>query len=240
MIVYPAIDLRGGKVVRLRKGDPAQQLTFSGDPLATAKQWIDQGAAWIHMVNLDGAFDNVNQNGKILEAVAKLDVKVQFGGGLRDMNALRKAIDSGASRLVLGTLAVKNPESMAQAVDYFGAQAICVALDVKDGKVATHGWTRLSEHSPLAWGRFMRRQGIKHALYTDVSRDGSLAGVNIDDTIALAHQTGLQIIASGGLSQLAQIEQLAQSQAVAGAVIGMALYQNKISLGAALRAARGE
>ncbi len=238
MIVYPAIDLRAGKVVRLRKGDPARQQTFSDDPLATAKQWIDQGAAWIHMVNLDGAFDNVNQNGKILEAVAKLDVKVQFGGGLRDLDALRKASDSGASRMVIGTLAVKDPEAIAQAVDRFGAEAVCVALDAKDGKVATHGWTRLSEHSPLAWGRFMRQQGIKHALYTDVSRDGGLAGVNIDDTIALGHQTGLKIIASGGLSQLAQIEQLAKSQVVAGAVIGMALYQNKISLGAALRAAR--
>lgn len=239
MIVYPAIDLRAGKVVRLRKGDPAQQLTFSGDPLSTAKQWIDQGAAWIHMVNLDGAFDNVNQNGKILEAVAKLDVKVQFGGGLRDLDALRKASDSGADRMVIGTLAIKNPEIIAQAVERFGAEAICVALDVKDGKVATHGWTQLSEHSPLAWGRFMRRQGIKHALYTDVRRDGSLAGVNIDDTIALGQQTGLKIIASGGLSQLTQIEELAKSQVVAGAVIGMALYQNKISLSAALQAARG-
>ena len=239
MIVYPAIDLRAGKVVRLRQGDPAQQQTFSDDPLATAQRWIDQGAAWIHMVNLDGAFDNVNQNGKILQAVAKLDVKVQFGGGLRGMNDLRKASDSGASRIVLGTLAINNPEIIPQAVGRFGAEAICVALDAKNGKVATHGWTRLSEHSPLTWGQSIRQQGITHALYTDVSRDGGLAGVNIDDTIALAQQTGLQIIASGGLSQLTQIEELKKSQVIAGAVIGMALYQNKFSLSAALQAARG-
>ena len=240
MIVYPAIDLRDGKVVRLRTGDPAQQTTFSGDPLSTAKQWIDQGTAWIHMVNLDGAFDAVNQNSKILEAVAKLEVKVQFGGGLRDLDTLQNARDSGASRLVIGTLAVKNPQAVPLTVERFGAEAICVALDAKDGKVATHGWMELSRHGPLAWGRFMRRQGVEHALYTDISRDGNMRGVNIDDTIALGEQTGLKVIASGGVSSLAQIEELAKSRAVAGAVIGMALYQNKISLGAALRAAKGE
>ena len=238
MIIYPAIDLRDGKVVRLRAGDPEHQLTFSDDPLSTAKQWMDQGAEWIHMVNLDGALDTANQNGKILEAIAKLDIKVQFGGGLRDLAALQNASDSGASRLVLGTLAVKNPDAIAEAVERFGSEAICIALDAKDGKVATHGWRQLSEHSPLEWGQFIHKQGVKHALYTDVARDGGLAGVNIDDTIALGRHTGLKVIASGGVSRLSEIERLAKSQAVAGAVIGMALYQNKISLRAALMAAK--
>ncbi len=240
MIIYPAIDLRDGKVVRLREGDPRRQQTFSDDPLSTAKQWIDQGAEWIHMVSLDGAFDAANQNSKILEAVAKLDVKVQFGGGLRDLDALQNAIDSGASRLVLGTLAVRNPEAAAEAVGRFGADAVCVALDAKNGKVATHGWTQLSPYSPLEFGQFIRRQGVEHALYTDVQRDGGLAGANIDDTIALGRQTGLKVIASGGVSRLSEIERLAKSKVVAGAVIGMALYQNKLSLRAALRAAKGE
>ena len=240
MIIYPAIDLRDGKVVRLRAGDPQRQQTFSDDPLSVAKQWIDQGAEWIHMVNLDGAFDTANQNGKILEAAAKLDVKVQFGGGLRDLAALQNASDSGASRLVVGTLAVKNPDVIAEAVERFGSEAVCIALDAKDGKVATHGWTELSQHSPLEWGRFIRRQGVDHALYTDVKRDGSMAGVNIDDTIALGRHTGLKVIASGGVGQLSEIERLAKSKAVAGAVIGMALYQNKISLRAALLAAQGK
>lgn len=240
MIIYPAIDLRDGKVVRLRAGDPHRQQTFSDDPLATAKQWIDQGAEWIHMVSLDGALDTANQNSKILEAVAKLDVKAQFGGGLRDLDALQSAVDSGASRVVLGTLAVRNPEAAAEAVERFGAEAVCVALDAKNGKVATHGWTQLSSHSPLEFGQFIRRQGVEHALYTDVQRDGGLAGANIDDTIALGRQTGLKVIASGGVSRLAEIERLAKSKVVAGAVIGMALYQNKISLRAALRAAKGE
>jgi len=238
MIIYPAIDLRDGKVVRLRAGDPKHQLTFSDDPLSTAKQWMDQGAAWIHMVNLDGAFDTANQNGKILEAIAKLDIKVQFGGGLRDLAALQNASDSGASRLVLGTLAVKNPDVIAEAVERFGSEAVCIALDAKNGKVATHGWQQLSEHSPMEWGQFIRKQGVEHALYTDVARDGSMTGVNIDDTIALGRGTGLKVIASGGVSRLSEIERLAKSKVVAGAVIGMALYQNKISLSVALMAAK--
>ncbi len=240
MILYPAIDLRGGKVVRLREGDPQRQSVFSDDPLATAKAWLDQGAAWLHIVNLDGAFEQANETLRILEKIAKLNVNVQFGGGLRDLTALRQARDAGAARLVIGTLAVKDPGAAAQAIDAFGAEAICIALDARDGKVATHGWTELSAHSPVELGGWLRRQGARHALYTDVKRDGGLRGVNIAATVALAEQTGLQVIASGGLSQLAEIRQLAGSGAVAGAVIGMALYQNKFTLSAALKAARSE
>ncbi len=239
MIIYPAIDLRGGKVVRLREGDPRRQSIFSDDPLATAQSWIDQGADWIHMVNLDGAFATANQNLKVLEKIAALDVQLQFGGGLRDMGALQCARDAGASRLVIGTLAVREPAVVSEAVARFGSEAICVALDAKDGKVATHGWTELSDYSPIALGRQLRANGAVHALYTDVKRDGGLQGVNISDTIALGQGTGLQVIASGGVSQLSQIEELTRSGSVAGAVIGMALYQNAFSLTEALEAAKG-
>lgn len=238
MIIYPAIDLRGGKVVRLREGDPDHQITFSDDPVATAQQWIDDGAEWIHMVNLDGAFAAANDNSRILESVAKLGVKVQFGGGLRDMDALQNAIDLGASRVVIGTLAIKNPDAVGEAVEKFGVEAVCVALDAKDGKVTTHGWTELSEHTPIEFGRLIAKKGVKHALYTDVKRDGSLIGVNVHDTIALGRNTGLQVIASGGVSRMSEIEQLAKSKVVSGAIIGMALYQNKITLGEALLAAK--
>lgn len=240
MIIYPAIDLRRGQVVRLKEGDPSHQVTFSDDPVATAKQWIDEGAEWIHMVNLDGAFASVNDNSKILEAVAKLNVKVQFGGGLRDMDALQHAIDLGASRVVIGTLAVQNPEAVAEAVQKFGVEAVCVALDAKDGKVTTHGWTELSEHTPIEMGRLLTKKGVKYALYTDVKRDGSLIGVNIHDTIALGRNTGLSVIASGGVAHMTEIEQLAKSKVVSGAIIGMALYQNKITLNEALLAAKVE
>lgn len=240
MIIYPAIDLRGGQVVRLREGDPKRQTIFSDDPVATAQAWIDQGAAWIHMVNLDGAFDSDSENLRILEKVAQLDVRVQYTGGLRNMAALSQAWDTGASRLVIGTLAVRDPASVAEAVAQFGAEAMCVALDSKDGKVVTHGWTESSAHTPVEMGAWLYKLGARHALYTDVRRDGGLSGANIEDTVGLARATGLQVIASGGLSHLAEIEELARSGLVSGAIIGMALYQKRFTLREALKAARGE
>ena len=239
MIIYPAIDLHDGKVVRLREGDLSQETVFSEDPAATAQSWIDQGAEWIHMVNLDGAFNAANDNIRVLETVAKLDVKLQFGGGLRDLGALGDALDAGASRVVMGTLAVKQPDKVAKAVARFGADAVCVALDARDGKVTTHGWTELSTESPVEFGKWMFTNGVRHALYTDVKRDGMLSGANIEDTIGLARETGLGVIASGGVSRAGEIERLASSGVVAGAIIGMALYQQKLSLGDALRAAKG-
>lgn len=239
MIIYPAIDLRGGKVVRLQEGDPARQQTFSDDPLATAKRWLDQGASWLHLVNLDGAFDQANENLRILEKIARLDICIQFGGGLRDLAALRNARDAGADRLVIGTMTVRDPESALAAVQEFGADAICMALDARDGKVATHGWTEISQHNPLVLGRWLQERGARHALYTDVARDGGLRGVNTADTIALAQQTGLQVIASGGVSRLEDIRLLAESGLVAGAVIGMALYRGELALADALAVAKG-
>ncbi|MEM6528209.1 MAG: 1-(5-phosphoribosyl)-5-[(5-phosphoribosylamino)methylideneamino]imidazole-4-carboxamide isomerase [Chloroflexota bacterium] len=239
MIIYPAIDLRGGKVVRLKEGDPNQQTTFSDDPIATAQQWIEAGAEWIHMVNLDGAFSDANDNGAILAAAAALGKKIQFGGGLRSMADIEQAIEQGASRVVLGTVAVKNPEIVAEAVMKFGPDVVCVALDAKDGVVTTHGWTEQTEITPTELGKLMAEKGVRHALFTDVSRDGKLSGVNIEATAALGRDTGLQVIASGGVSTLEEIQQLKASQTVAGAVIGMALYEERITLQDAIAAAKG-
>jgi phosphoribosylformimino-5-aminoimidazole carboxamide ribotide isomerase len=238
MIIYPAIDLRGGKVVRLKEGDPNQQTTFSDDPIATAQQWADAGATWIHMVNLDGAFSDANDNGAILEAVAKLDVNVQFGGGLRSMEDVRGAFARGASRVVLGTVAVKQPQVVIDALESYDAEAVCVALDAKDGVVTTHGWTERSDVTPVELGQTMARYGLRHALFTDVSRDGKLSGVNVEATVNLGRETGLQVIASGGVSTVDEIRRLATSGAVAGAVIGMALYEKKLTLKDALEAAK--
>ncbi len=240
MIIYPAIDLLEGKVVRLREGDPKQRSVFSDDPVATAQEWIDRGAEWLHMVSLDGTFGAANQNMAILEKVAMLNVKVQFTGGLRDMAALQSARDAGASRMVIGTLAVRDPSAAAEAIGRFGASKVAVALDAKDGKVATHGWTELSQQTPIELGKRLGELGAVHALYTDINRDGGMAGVNIADTVALAQATGLKVIASGGVSALADITALARSGAVAGAIIGMALYQKTFTLEDALDAAGGE
>lgn len=238
MIIYPAIDLRGAQVVRLHEGDPERQITFSDDPVATAQSWIEQGASWIHMVNLDGAFNQANDNSSILKAVAALDVNVQFGGGLRSMEDIKGAIDNGAARVVLGTIAVQQPEVVEQAIAQFGTDAICVALDARDGKITTHGWQEATEHTPISYGRIMAEKGVQHALYTDVKRDGSMIGSNVDDTIILGRNTGLQVIASGGVSRMEEIRKLAHSGAVAGAVIGMALYKGTMTLKEALIAAQ--
>lgn len=237
MIIYPAIDLRGGQVVRLREGKPERETVFSNDPIATAQRWIEQGAKWIHMVNLDGAFSNANDNGSILEAIAKLDIQIQFGGGLRSLEDMEQAIDSGANRIVFGTVAIENPDIIDRALAKFGAERICVALDAREGKITTHGWTNTSELTPQEFGRLIADKGVRHALYTDVKRDGSLIGSNTHDTIALGRSTGLKVIASGGVSTADEIYQLARSKAVAGAVIGMALYEDKLTLKEALFAA---
>lgn len=241
MIIYPAIDLRGGKVVRLREGDPNQQTVFSDDPVTTAKKWQDQGASWLHMVNLDGAFAEANANRSILAQVAQqTDLNVQFGGGLRSLANIESVLEQGASRVVLGTLALKQPDVVQTAIDKFGADAICVALDARNGKVTTHGWTEVSELTPVEVGQAMAARGVRHALFTDVSRDGMLSGANGQATIELADETGLQVIASGGISTIDELVQLSKSGSVAGAIVGMALYQGLFSLEAALSAINKE
>jgi phosphoribosylformimino-5-aminoimidazole carboxamide ribotide isomerase len=239
MIIYPSIDLRGGKVVRLKEGDPNRQTVFSDNPVETARNWIGQGASWLHMVNLDGAFAEANDNLGILEQVARLGVPVQFGGGLRSIDDLARAIEAGAARVVIGTAAVQQPELVDEAIARWGAERVCVGLDARDGKVATHGWQQQTDWTPVEFGRQMAARGVKHALYTDVNRDGGLLGVNVDGTVNLARATGLQVIASGGVGSLDDIRALAASGLVAGAIIGMALYEGRIQLRDALALAEG-
>ncbi len=235
MIIYPAIDLRGGQVVRLKEGDPNRQTIFSNSPLDIAQRWHDEGATWMHMVNLDGAFGEASQNLNILKQVASKNVNVQFGGGLRSLVDIETALELGAKRVVLGTIAIKQPSIVEEAVHRFGAEYVCVGLDAKDGKIATHGWQTLSDLTPIELGQKMVEMGVKHALYTDVSRDGLLSGVNVTDTVALAEKTHLHVIASGGVSTLDDIRQLRDSGRVAGAIIGMALYTGQFTLADAIR-----
>ncbi len=234
MIIYPAIDLRGGKVVRLKEGDPNRQKVFSEDPIATAQQWLAQGAKWIHIVNLDGTFATLNDNARILEAVAKFDVKVQFGGGLRSITDIERAMEQGASRVIIGTAAIEQPELMSEVIERWGSEKVAVGLDARDGKVATHGWQNKTNLTPLELGKKMVERGVIHALYTDVNRDGLLQGVNVESTAELARETGMQVIASGGVGSLDDIKRLRATGVVAGAVIGMALYEGRFGLADAL------
>lgn len=237
MIIYPALDIRGGKIVRLREGDPARQTVFSEDPVEIARRWIDGGAQWLHVVNLDGAFADAMMNSETIRSITALEVPVQFGGGIRSEVDVVRAFDYGVTRVVIGTAAVEKPELVEWAVQTYGSNAVCVALDARDGKVSTHGWQQSSDMTPAALGLVMAERGVKHALYTDIGRDGGLSGVNIEGTIALAQETGLAVIASGGVTRLDEIEMLAGSGQIAGTVIGMALYSGAFTLPDALRRA---
>lgn len=238
MIIYPAIDLRGGKVVRLKEGDPARQTVFSSDPVATAERWRAAGAEWLHVVNLDGALEGAESPLSTARALAGCGLRVQMGGGIRSRTAVAAALDAGVSRVVLGTAAIENPVLVAECLAAFGPDAICIALDSRNGQITTRGWTEQTNQTPTAFGRILAESGVRHALYTDVSRDGLLSGSAVDATIALARDTGLSVIASGGVQSVDEIRALAASGVVGGAVIGMALYTGLISLPGALAAAQ--
>jgi phosphoribosylformimino-5-aminoimidazole carboxamide ribotide isomerase len=237
MIIYPALDLRGGRVVRLRQGDLEQQRVYGEDPLAVADRWIAAGAGWLHVVNLDGAFSMENDNEHIVQQLVTKGLPIQFGGGLRSIDDIRRAFDLGVSRIVLGTLAVQQPDIIAAVVDHWGADAVAVALDVREGKVTTHGWQTVSAVTPVQLGRRMVELGARHALYTDVVRDGELSGVNVTATVELAQLTGLNVIASGGVTSIDDVIKLRSSQEVAGVVLGTALYEGLIDLAEAIRLA---
>jgi len=239
MILYPAIDLRGGQVVRLHQGDPARQTRYSADPLAVARRWQEAGAAWLHVINLDGAFQTANDNLAVLARLAGLGVPIQFGGGIRSLDDAARAIDAGAARVILGTAVARDPALVEAFVARWGAERLAVALDARDGRVATHGWQAGSAWTPADLGRELARRGVVHALYTDVARDGGLEGVDVAGTARLAAETGLQVIASGGVAGLADIRALRETGRVAGAVIGKALYEGVFSLADALRVAAG-
>lgn len=240
MIIYPAIDLRGGKVVRLKEGDPTRQTIFSDDPVATAQRWRDEGAEWLHLVNLDGALSAAASPLSTARTIAECGLYVQMGGGLRTREAVAAALDAGVARAVLGTSAIEHPALVEECVAAFGPDAICIALDARDGRIATHGWTEVTAQTPAAFGARLAQVGVRHALFTDVARDGLLAGAAVSTTIALAQETGLSVIASGGVQSADEIRTLTASGVVGGAVIGMALYTGQLSLPDALAAARGD
>ncbi len=236
MIIYPALDLRGGKVVRLLQGDPARQTTYSDDPLEVARRWQAAGAGWLHVVNLDGAFQAANDSLAILARLAALGLPIQFGGGIRSLEDAARALDAGATRVIFGTAVVQNPALVEAFMARWDAERLTVALDARGDRVATHGWQADSGWTPADLGRDLARRGAIHALYTDVSRDGGLEGVNIAGTVALAEATGLQVIASGGVASLADLRALQASGRVAGAITGKALYEGVFTLEDALQA----
>lgn len=236
--LYPAIDLRHGKVVRLEHGDPDRQTVFGDDPAGTARRWIAAGAGWLHVVNLDGAFDEGGRaNWQALQQLVKLEARVQFGGGIRSLKDVAHAINTGVSRVVLGTVAIEAPDIVESAVRHFGAERVAVGIDARDGRVKTRGWQQETEISPVDLAQQMGALGVQTVIYTDISRDGVLTGPDVAATGLLARDTGLDVIASGGVAGIDDVRQLAHLYplGVSGVIVGRALYENKIDLAAALR-----
>lgn len=234
-IIYPAIDLRHGQVVRLKYGDPKQQTVFGHDPVAMGQKWIEAGSTWLHVVNLDGAFDEKGaKNWQVLPYLIELGAKVQFGGGIRNYHDIERALQLGVSRVLLGTVAVEKPHLVAEAIQRFEAAHIAVALDARDGYIKTRGWQDETAISAIELGQQMQAIGVTTAIHTDIGRDGVLTGVNVAESARLAHETGLGIIASGGVSTEADIEACLQAQGVTGVIVGRALYDGRIDLANAI------
>lgn len=238
--VYPAIDLRNGQVVRLRQGDPAQQTVYSDNPVAVAKHWVSEGATWLHVVNLDGAFGDqtaARANRRALgDICSQVKAKIQFGCGLRTLDDVLAAFDAGADRVVLGTAAVEDPKLVADALARFGPERVVVGLDSRNGIVVTRGWQHTTPLTAIELGTLMKEMGVTRALYTEVGRDGMLAGVAAEQTAALAQLTGLRVIASGGVRSLDDVRELLlyAPRGVEGVVVGRALYEGTLSLADAL------
>jgi len=239
MEVIPSIDLKDGRCVRLYQGDFGKETVFSDDPVAVALGWQEQGSALLHLVDLDGAADGVPANLLIINAIVRaLDIPVQVGGGIRDGSTADALLSTGVSRVVIGTAAGENPELVADLCGHYGEEMVVVAVDARDGMVATRGWTTGSEVSALDLARQMRDLGVPRLLYTDVSRDGTLTSPNFSANAQLVQQTGMKVQASGGVSSLDDIRQLALT-GVEGVIIGTALYRGTITLPDAIRAATG-
>jgi phosphoribosylformimino-5-aminoimidazole carboxamide ribotide isomerase len=259
LLIFPAIDLRQGQVVRLRQGDPAAQTIFGSDPAATARTWERLGAPWLHVVNLDGALSSAGAAGPddrlasgaevglpanlraLADIRAATSLPIQYGGGIRSLEDAARALELGAARVIFGTIAIQQPNTVGLAIERFGVDRVVVALDARGGKVAIHGWQSDSQLEVLEAAASLRRQGAIRALYTDVARDGMLSGVDAGAAAGLARRSGLKVIASGGVASLADIRALAAhaGDGVEGVVVGQAIYTGALDLAAAIAAGAG-
>jgi phosphoribosylformimino-5-aminoimidazole carboxamide ribotide isomerase len=237
MLVIPAIDLKDGQCVRLRQGRMEDSTVFSDDPVQMAGQWLARGAKRLHIVDLNGAFAGTPVNGEIVTAIARAypQLPIQIGGGIRNLASIEFYINAGVSYVIIGTQAVKQPEFVKQACEAYPGKVI-VGLDALDGRVATEGWADISESSAVELAQKFTGYGVQAIVYTDISRDGMMRGVNLEATVALAEQSAIPIIASGGIAKLADIVDLKAmartrtGAGIMGAITGRALYDGKLNL----------
>lgn len=237
-IIYPAIDMRDGKCVRLVQGDYNQETVYGDSPFTMAKSFAEQGAEWIHMVDLDGAKAKERMNHEhVVKVATELDVNVQVGGGIRTAEDIAYYLDRGISRVILGSVAVNNPAFTKEMLQKYGGEKIAIGLDARDGYVATEGWLEMSSVKAETLGQKLARHGAEVFIFTDISRDGMLSGPNTEAIVQLAKATGKQVIASGGVSSLQDLDALRNEKqnGIAGAIVGKALYTNQFTLEDALK-----
>jgi phosphoribosylformimino-5-aminoimidazole carboxamide ribotide isomerase len=232
VLIIPAIDLKDGRCVRLKQGDMSSATVFSDDPVAMAKHWAGQGAKRLHIVDLNGAIAGRPKNEKVIRSMIAAvgdKVPIQLGGGIRDLDAIESYLDAGVTYVIIGTAAVKNPGFLSDACYAFPGHVIA-GLDAKDGKVAVEGWSKMTGHDVADLAKKYEEYGIEALIYTDIGRDGMLSGVNIEATVRLARELSIPVIASGGITDLKDIEALCavESEGVVGAITGRALYQGTL------------
>ncbi|MCK0119407.1 1-(5-phosphoribosyl)-5-[(5-phosphoribosylamino)methylideneamino]imidazole-4-carboxamide isomerase [Loktanella sp. F6476L] len=234
MILYPAIDLKDGNAVRLVHGDMDQTTVFNDDPAAQARSFVEAGCEWLHLVDLNGAFAGEPVNAAPVEAILKAcKVPTQLGGGIRDMATIERWLDRGLTRVILGTVAVENPDLVREAAKAFPNQ-VAVGLDARNGRVATRGWAEETDVMVTDLAKSFEDAGIAAIIYTDILRDGAMKGPNIDATAALARAVDIPVIASGGVSSLADLKALKETNVISGAISGRALYDGAIDLAEAM------
>ena len=230
MRIYPAIDIRGGKCVRLRQGVFADMTVYNDDPVKVALGFKEKGAEYIHVVDLDGALEGYSVNAQVISDIAKeTGLPVQTGGGIRSLENIGKKLDAGVARVIIGTKAVKEPEFVRLAIETFGAEHIVAGLDGRNGKAAVAGWEKESESDIIELALRFKEYGLRTVVYTDISRDGMLTGPDFDYTTRLVNETGLDIIASGGVGSEEDIDRIAE-KGVEGVITGKAIYEGKIDL----------
>lgn len=233
MILYPAIDIRGGRCVRLIEGDFDRETTYDSDPSSAARRWVEAGANWLHIVDLDGAVEGRPVNREAIAQIrASVDVPIQLGGGLRHLTDLEDALGGGIDRAILGTVALRDPELVISAVARWGNR-IAVALDARDGRLATDGWLGQTDSSAIEVAQRLAQRGVRHFICTDIRRDGTLSGPNIEALGELVKKIDADVIASGGIASLEDIK-AAAATGVTGAIIGRALYDGRVNLAEAL------
>ncbi len=237
--IFPAIDLRAGKVVRLAQGDPTRQTTYGDDPRAWAERWKAEGAEWLHVINLSGAFDeDASANLTALQTIIATGLKVEFGGGIRDEQGIRTPIELGVERIFLGTAAILNPALVDWAIAQYGPGKIAGDIGAREGMVTVRGWQEITALKMLDVGKRFFEQGIEWCVLTDVSRDGIGSGVNVNSAMELQAASGLKVVASGGVSSLKDV-QLVCEAGLAGIIIGRALYDGSIQIQDVLKVAVG-